>query len=105
MIDGFEIVDGKLFIDKDLFRQAQLTDNNISKLTGSRCTHMFSSLPVIHTGIESVTIDYHNADYVSIPKELSKFVNELKDNYHYKVRGAIKVAINQEIFDVVINNY
>ncbi|MDA3845612.1 MAG: hypothetical protein PF505_03575, partial [Vallitaleaceae bacterium] len=83
MIDGFEIVDGKLFIDKDLFRQAQLTDNNLSKLTGSSCINVFKNRPVIHTGIESVTINYHNADYVNVTRELNRFISELKDNYHY----------------------
>lgn len=33
MTEGFEIVDGRLFIDKELFRLAQLTDNNLRKLT------------------------------------------------------------------------
>lgn len=105
MVDGFEIVDGKLFIDKELFRQAQMTDNNLSKLTGSSCANLFKAKPKISTGQESVIVNYHEADFVQVPKELYQFVNELKTTYHRQIRGAIKVAVDQDLLDVVINNY
>lgn len=105
MIDAFEIVDGKLFIDKELFMQAQLTDNNLSKLTGNDVSRIFFRKPRIYTGIESVTIDYHGADEVIVHSELDRFVDEIKNAYHYKVRGAIKVAVDKEVFNVVINTY
>lgn len=105
MINGFEIVDGKLFVDKELFRQAQLTDNNLSKLTGNDASRIFKKKPRIYTGIESVTIDYHGADQVPVPRDINQFINEIKESYHYKVRGSIKVAVNEDIFNVVINTY
>lgn len=105
MIEGFEIVDGRLFIDKELFRQAQMTDNNLSKLTGSCCADMFRKPPKILTGKSSITIDYHDADFVRVPKELYHFIEEIKGDYHQKVRGALKVIVEQDLLDIVINNY
>lgn len=105
MNNEFEIVDGKLFISKELFRQAQLTDNNLSKLTGSCCTNLFDVKPRILTGQESIIIDYHDADYLKIPQNLDTFIDDITSTYHYEVRGKIKVSYNQQIFDVVINKY
>jgi hypothetical protein len=105
MNSEFLIVDGKLFIDKDLFKQSLATDNHLSKLTGNSCSAIFKTMPEIHTGIESIIIDYHNADHLIISQNLETFISDISSSYHSEVRGKITVSVDDQVFDVIINQY
>jgi hypothetical protein len=106
MQKGFDIIDGMVYVDKWLFQEAQQLDNNISKLTGSYSVNLFRPRPMVTTGIDSVTIDYHNIDRLGIEKDPQEFLEELRSTYKYKIRGHI--VIQQESMDqqdIVINRF
>lgn len=106
MNSGFEIIDGIVYVEKMLFDEAQRLDNNISKLVGSPCVDLFKMRPMITSGVESVTIDYHFADEVSVNEDPITFVNELRDRYACKVRGHLVVDKgDHKPVDMVINRY
>lgn len=105
MNESFEILDGKLFIEKNLFYESQHSNNNILALTGSNNEQMFKSSPSIRTGIESVIIDYHDAVNITIPRNPQEFVEELNNNYHSKCRGSLKIYDHRRIYDLLINKY
>lgn len=106
MNSRFEIIDGVVYVDKHLFEEAQHVDNNISKLVGSACVNLFSRRPTITTGIESVTIDYHYADEVSVEMDATRFIDELRALYDFKVRGHLVVDMGDHVpKDMLINRY
>lgn len=106
MKSGFDIIDGVVYVDKHLYQEAQLVDNNISKLVGSPCVNLFKQRPTVITGIESVTIDYRFADGVPIDMDPMIFVNELRSSYDYRVRGHLVVDTgDNKPMDMLINRY
>lgn len=106
MENSFSIIGGILYIDKWLYREAQELDNNISKLMGSQNLNMFKPRPTVTTGIQSVTIDYHNIDSISVPKDPMLFVEELRSTYKSNVRGHILIKKQDHILqDIIINKY
>jgi hypothetical protein len=61
---------------------------------------------MVTTGINSVTIDYHNIDRLGIEKDPQECLEELRSTYKYKIRGHI--VIQQESMDqqdIVINRF
>lgn len=106
MNSKFEIIDGIVYVEKRLYEEAQNVDNNISKLVGSPCVNLFKSGPMITTGVESVTIDYHFADEVPVEMDPIVFVKELKTRYDYRVRGHLIVDVgDHQPKDMLINRY
>lgn len=92
-------------MDKNVFTKAQHESNNITYLIGLSNAQLFEQPPEIHTGIESVTIDYHNAVHITVPRNVHNFVTELNDMYHNRLRGSIKVCSNHKVFDIIISKY
>lgn len=106
MKKSFNIIDGTVYLDKKLYQQAQFEDNNISKLTGSVCMNIFKTKPRLSTGIDSVTIDYHNGGDVRINRDPIEFVEEMRTTYQNKVRGHIVVDVGEDApMDILINNF
>ncbi|OYT15330.1 MAG: hypothetical protein B7C24_13600 [Bacteroidetes bacterium 4572_77] len=105
MNHSFEILDGTLYIDKELYRQSLHTSNNISILTGCNNLQIFDYTPQIRTGIESVTIDYHNSVHITVPKELHGFVTELAETYHNRLRGSLKVCVDNKVVDIILSKF
>lgn len=105
MNESFEILDGKLFMDKKLFAEAQHSTNNITYLSSLSHAQMFQQAPDIHTGLSSVTIDYHNAVNMTVPRNLDEYITELKDTYQNQLRGSLKVCSNNRVFEVVISKF
>jgi hypothetical protein len=106
MQKSFDIIDGIVYVDKWLYQEAQQLDNNISKLTGSYAVNLFKPRPVVTTGIDSVTIDYHNVERLGVEKDPVEFIEELRSTYKYRIRGHI--VIDQEDIgqqDLMINRY
>lgn len=103
---SFQIIDGTMYVDKQLFYEAQEVENNISRLTGSFYTDFFKTKPKCITGQETVIIDYHNVDEIIIEKDSSLFVEELRDMYHSKVRGHLVICQDDGRSKVItINRY
>lgn len=106
MINKFYIIDGIVYVDKHIFRESLQIDNNISKLSGSTCLNIFKTKPKIITGVESVTIDFHNIDGIAIHKDPLVFVDELRKTYQNKVRGHLVIDMgNESPVDIHINSY
>lgn len=106
MNKSFQIIDGIMYIDKQLFYQSQEVENNISRLTGSFYTDFFKTKPRCTTGQETVIIDYHNVDDIYIERDSSQFIEELQDMYHSKVRGHLTICQDDGRSKVItINRY
>jgi len=105
MNNSFDIVDGQLYMDKDLYNHAHSYDTHILALIGSQNEQLFKHSPVIRTGIESITIDYDTSDKVTIQGSPDKFVDDLKERYHNKLRGRITIANDKHIYKITVNNY
>lgn len=103
---SFKIIDGIVYLDKVCYQQAQQVDNCLSKLTGSICEYMFKKRPTITTGIESVTIDFHNIDAIEINKDPVLFVQEIRLTYQNRIRGHIVIDEGAKTpSDILINKY
>lgn len=106
MSKNFQIIDGTMYVDKQLFYEAQEEENNISRLTGSFYTDFFKTKPRCITGQETVIIDYHNVDQILIEKDSNQFVDELISMYHSKVRGHLVISLDDGRSKVItINKY
>lgn len=106
MNSKFEIIDGIVYVEKNLFEEAQNEDNNISKLVGSPSVNLFKTRPRIITGVESVTIDYRFADEISVDIDPTIFVKEIQSLYDYRVRGHLIVDVgDHQPQDMLINRY
>lgn len=101
----FEIVDGEVFIDKDLFWQAWDDGSALSDLTGDSVVGLFSIKPTIRTGPESVIIDYHNADIVGVHQDYATYFEDIRDKYRNNVRGTVTIMVDNQLVHVTINNY
>lgn len=106
MMRSFNIIDGIVYVDKMVYQEAQMVDNNISKLLGSTNVNMFKKRPTITTGVESVTVDFHDVNGIGINKDPMVFVDEIREKYHKKVRGHIVVDVGDDsLQDICINVY
>jgi len=106
MSNAFDIVDGILYVDKQLFNEAQLHDNSISQLTASHYTNLYTAGPRFKTGPETVIIDYTQADVLHIDRDPMDFIEELRKTYPNQVRGCI--TIHDQIHprkSICINSY
>lgn len=103
---SFNIIDGIVYVDKSIYQEAQLVDNNVSKLTGSTCMNLFKTKPIIKTGIESVTIDFSSVEGIGINKDPVLFVEELRATYNGRIRGHLVVDVGDDHpVDININSY
>lgn len=102
----FEIVGGVVYLDKSLYIDSMKVDNDLSKLTGSTCVNMFKARPHIQSGIESVTIDYHYTDGVTLDQNPFDYVEELRQHYQSRVRGHLIVDVGEaHPIDLTINRF
>jgi len=103
---NFQIIDGTMYVEKQLFNSAQEEENNISRLTGSFYTDFFKTKPTCTTGQETVIIDYHNVDQILVEKDANQFVDELCASYHSKVRGHLTICLEDGRYKtLIINKY
>ena len=105
MNNSFDIIDGQLYIDKELYNNCQCSDHYIVALTGCDNQMLFKNSPTIRTGIESITIDYYDSDTITIDTTPQDFVEEIKSLYHSKLRGCITINDSDKVYDLIVNNY
>jgi len=105
MNNSFNIIDGQLYIDKELYNHGQTSNTHILALIGSSNQHLFSNSPNIRTGIKSITIDYSQSEAITIQCAPQDFVDELNRLYHNKLRGCITINDSNHIYDLTVNNY
>ena len=106
MNDHFDIVGGIVYLDKSLYTDSLIVDNDLSKLIGSSCANMFKTRPRIQCGVSSVSIDFSRSDNVTVDQNPELYIHKLQEHYHNQVRGHLVVDIGVgEPTDMLINTY
>lgn len=106
MNEHFDIVGGIVYLDKSLYTDSLIVDNDLSKLSGSSCANMFKTRPRIQSGVDSVSIDFSGSDNVTIDQDPVLYIHKLQEHYHNQVRGHLVIDIGAgEPIDMLINTY